>query len=274
MINWQSEKISSRDNSLLKRIRTLQQVGAKGQKARQTHQETWIEGIHLIQAWQGDPALHTLITTKQGLKDSEILLAIEEHLLACANTRLIELDDEIWGSIAELEHAPQIAGLLSLGELNPTINISSDVLILDHIQDAGNLGTILRTALASEFKMIICTPGCAHAWSSKVLRSAMGAHRFLHINENWSVNQILKKIKVPLLAATGQGSSSLFKIGNTLKNPCAWIFGNEGSGISEELLASAELISIPHNSQIESLNVASAAAICLFETMRVRGSEN
>jgi TrmH family RNA methyltransferase len=165
-------------------------------------------------------------------------------------------------------------GLLELELTKPNSKtITGDVLILDAIQDAGNVGTILRTALATDFKQIVCTTGTAHIWSPKVLRAAMGAHRHLHFYEGWSVNDVASNIESSLLATTMDAKDDLYSIGKILNAPVAWIFGNEGQGVSGDLLAQAKQIRIPQNPQIESLNVATAAAVCLYETVRVRTAQ-
>jgi TrmH family RNA methyltransferase len=150
--------------------------------------------------------------------------------------------------------------------------LSGDLLIFDRIQDAGNVGSILRTAAAAGFTQVLALSGTAHLWSSKVLRAAMGAHRLLDLYEGWSNQQMLSAVEVPLLAASADGQSDLYEIDSTLQKPVAWVMGSEGSGVSEEILAQAKTISIPIDPRVESLNVSTAAAICLFETLRIRRS--
>ena len=170
-----------------------------------------------------------------------------------------------------------IAGLLALPKscLMPPQSIAAlegDVLVLDRIQDAGNVGSILRTAAAAGFTQVIAKTGCAHLWSTKVLRAGMGAHRLLDLYEGWSNQQVLSAITVPMLAATANAEQDLFSIKKDLLHPVAWIMGSEGQGVSEDLLAQAKGISIPIDPRVESLNVSTAAAVCLFETLRVRRS--
>ena len=266
--------IYSRDNALLKRIRQLQISGSKGQKARVEQQHAVLDGIHLMQTWSGDARLDSLITSKSAQSHPEIANLIGQHLEVCPNTQVHWVDETLWESISELENAPQIMGLLELELTKPNSKtITGDVLILDAIQDAGNVGTILRTALATDFKQIVCTTGTAHIWSPKVLRAAMGAHRHLHFYEGWSVNDVASNIESSLLATTMDAKDDLYSIGKILNAPVAWIFGNEGQGVSGDLLAQAKQIRIPQNPQIESLNVATAAAVCLYETVRARTAQ-
>jgi TrmH family RNA methyltransferase len=187
------------------------------------------------------------------------------------------LDKGLWDLLSDLVNAPQIAGLLDLPEtaLNPqksVATISGDVIILDRIQDAGNVGSILRTAAAAGFTQVIALTGCAHLWSSKVLRAGMGAHRLLDLYEGWSTPQVLSAVTAPLLAATADGELDIFNMPKVLIHPVAWVMGSEGQGVSEDLMAQAKGVSIPIDPRVESLNVSTAAAICLFETVRVRRS--
>ena len=98
----------------------------------------------------------------------------------------------------------------------------------------------------------------------------MGAHRHLRIYESWTINNIREKIRLPLLAASLDAETDLYELGNELKTPKAWVFGNEGAGVSPELLAVAKGVLIPQDFCVESLNVAAATAVCLFEMLRVR----
>lgn len=267
--------ISSKDNPLFKELRLLQAAGTKGQKARIASGHALLEGIHLVQTWVGDSALGTLLTSSEGLKNPEIREAVYAHLELCPQTRLYELDPALWDLLSELVHAPHLAGLLKLPQasLAPSQSIATlvgDVLILDRIQDAGNVGSILRTAAAAGFTQVIAVSGCAHLWSSKVLRAGMGAHRLLDLYEGWSTQQVLSAVTAPLMAASADGTSDIFHLSKELIYPVAWVMGSEGQGVSEDFLAQAKGVSIPIDPRVESLNVATAAAICLFETMRVR----
>jgi len=269
--------ISSKENSLFKELRLLQATGSKGQKARLASGHALLEGIHLIQTWVGDPALKTLFTSELGLQNPEISEAVYSHLEICPETRIFQLEPSLWDQLSELANAPHIAGLLNLPAscLKAPQSISSlegDLVILDRIQDAGNVGSILRTAAAAGFTQVIALSGCAHLWSGKVLRAGMGAHRLLDLYEGWSNQQLLSAVTAPLLAAAADAPQDLFDLREELMHPVAWVMGSEGQGISSDLMAQAKPVSIPIDPRVESLNVSTAAAICLFETVRVRRS--
>ena len=267
--------ITSKDNPLFKEIRLLQATGSKGQKARITSGQALLEGIHLVQTWVGDPALKILVTSEIGLKNAEIVEAVYSHLEICPGSKVFQLDSALWDLMSELVNAPHIAGLLDLPKtcLAPSQSIGTlagDVVVLDRIQDAGNVGSILRTAAAAGFSQVIALSGCAHLWSTKVLRAGMGAHRLLDLYEGWSNQQVLSAITAPLLAATADAEQGLFDLRKVLLHPVAWVLGSEGQGVSEDLMAQAKGVSIPIDPRVESLNVSTAAAVCLFETVRVR----
>ena len=269
--------ISSKENPLFKEIRLLQATGSKGQKARVANGQALLEGIHLIQTWVGDSALKTLLTSELGLKNPEISEVVYSHLEICPATKVFQLDSALWDLLSDLVNAPHIAGLLDLPKscLTPPQSIATlagDVLILDRIQDAGNVGSILRSAAAAGFTQVIAITGCAHLWSSKVLRAGMGAHQLLDLYEGWSNQQVLSAVTAPFLAAVAGAEQDLYSSKKELLHPVAWVMGSEGQGVSEDLMAQAKAVSIPIDPRVESLNVSTAAAICLFETMRVRRS--
>jgi TrmH family RNA methyltransferase len=267
--------ITSKENPLFKEIRNLQATGSKGQKARLVSGQALLEGIHLVQTWVGDPALRILLSSEVGLQNVEISQAVYEHLEICPETKVFQLDSALWDLLSDLVNAPHIAGLLDLPKstIAPPQSISTlagDVVILDRVQDAGNVGSILRTAAAAGFTQVIALSGCAHLWSTKVLRAGMGAHKLLDLYEGWSNQQVLSAVTAPLLATTADVEQDLYSLKKELLNPVAWVMGSEGQGVSEDLLAQAKGISIPIDPRVESLNVSTAAAVCLFETVRVR----
>jgi TrmH family RNA methyltransferase len=135
-------------------------------------------------------------------------------------------------------------------------------LVLDRLQDAGNVGAILRSASAFGFRQIIALKGTAALWSPKVLRAGMGAHFALQLIEGASMAEVAL-LDVPLLTTSSHQGELLHQA--RLPWPCAWALGHEGQGVSPELAARATLaLRIAQPGGEESLNVASAAAICLY----------
>src|SRR5690606_18830011 len=113
---------------------------------------------------------------------------------------------------------------------------------------------------------------CASAWSPKVLRSAQGAHFVMTIYEHADLAALRSRLAVPLIATALEGAQSLYD--TALPAECAWVFGNEGQGVDAALLVQADLrVFIPQIAEVESLNVAVAAGVCLFEQRRVHGAQ-
>ncbi|TFV94920.1 RNA methyltransferase, partial [Oxalobacteraceae bacterium OM1] len=114
-----------------------------------------------------------------------------------------------------------------------------------------------------------CGQGTAFAWSPKVLRAGMGAHFLLEIVEHADLEAVITASRVPVLATSSHATRRVYEV--DLRRPVAWLFGHEGQGVSERLLALArEQVAIPHAGDMESLNVAACAAVCLFEQLRQR----
>ena len=148
------------------------------------------------------------------------------------------------------------------------LNFTEDTLILENIQDPGNVGTLLRSAAAAGIEQIVCTKGSASLWSPRVLRAGMGAHFSLYTYENIELEDILKEFKIPVYVTSSHESESLYS--KSLRKQCVWILGNEGQGASDYALAHAEAVSIPQPGGQESLNVAIAGSVCFFEMVRQR----
>ncbi|MCX7893875.1 MAG: RNA methyltransferase [Burkholderiales bacterium] len=146
-----------------------------------------------------------------------------------------------------------------------------DCLLLEEIQDAGNLGSILRTAAAAGVREVYLSKGSVFAWSPRVLRAGQGAHFSLAIREGAALAEVAAAFRGTVVATCPDAPESLFAL--DLGPAVAWIFGNEGAGISPALAARAtRRAHIPMPGGAESLNVAAAAAVCLFEAVRQRSA--
>jgi TrmH family RNA methyltransferase len=262
--------IISSDNPLFKRVKTLLEGGAKANKLRSELGLAVAEGTHLAQSWLGSEDLVEILTTEAGLALPEIAAVVDMQLALVPETDLYILDDSLWKKLSDLGNAPPIMITIKVPEREFPTHLSSDVLILDGVQDAGNVGSMMRTAAGAGLQFIVCMKGSAQAWSPKVLRAAMGAHRHLKIHEGWSLNQVREKISIPLYSTCLNAEQDLYDLEDALKEPHAWVFGNEGAGISPEFSTFSKGVSIPQDPCIESLNVGAATAICLFEAKRVR----
>lgn len=247
-------KIASRDNALLVRVRKLSRDPVAYRKLN----AVWLEGDHLCRAAlaQGRRPLHALIS--ESAWDDETLRA-----LAMAAPRVARVPEPLFKGLGTLE-SPGRIGFVLPAAAPAELQAGIASVVLDRLQDAGNVGSILRSAAAFGVRQVIALKGTAALWSPKVLRAAMGAHFALHLVEGIAAAD-LHALGVPLVATSSHATIALQQA--ELPKPCAWVFGHEGQGIEPALLQRCALtVRIPQPGGEESLNVASAAAVCLYET--------
>jgi TrmH family RNA methyltransferase len=248
------QHITSRDNPLLLRLRRL----AADTTAYRRQGQAWLEGEHLCSALRsrGLPAAQAVITEVAWQQP-----ALRE--LAGWAAQITTVPSALFKSISGLESP---AGIGFLFDLPPgaTPLPGVNTVVLDRLQDAGNVGSILRTAAALGFAQVLAMTGTAALWSPKVVRAGMGAHFALRLIEGLD-EAALTDLAVPLVATSSHGGDSLHQA--ALPAPCAWVLGHEGQGVAPALLARCALqVRIPQPGGEESLNVAAAAAICLYES--------
>lgn len=242
--------ITSRDNALLKDLRRLaQDSGAHRRQGR-----VWVEGEHLCGAalargWR--PALGVFAASFWPLAPAGI---------AQAAARNIVVADPLMKGISDLHSPAPLAFVLELSDA-PALQANVPTVVLDRVQDAGNVGSILRSAAAFGFAQVAAIKGTALLWSPKVLRAGMGAHFGLCLVEGLSVDE-LAALQVPLLITSSHQGELLHRA--RLPWPCAWVLGHEGQGVDAALAARAAMaLRIGQPGGEESLGVAAAAAICL-----------
>lgn len=241
--------------------------------------QTLLDGAHLLAAYleSGKQPRHILLNAA-ALHDAEITALLER----ATGVPVTQLDDRLFAELSELKTPTGIIALIDLTQPAGTIAASRFALMLEDIQDPGNLGSMLRSAAAAGCDAVFLSPGCADAWSPKVLRAAMGGHFVLDIHERQDLLGVAKAFcEQPLrgspaahsagvlLAASLQAKRSLYDC--DLRGKVAFMIGNEGAGLSAALLNLAtQTITIPMPGKVESLNAAAAAAICLYEAVRQR----
>lgn len=250
--------ITSRDNPLLVRLRKL--AGDPG--AYRKLGEVWIEGDHLVSAFlhRGGHAPQAVIT-ESAWQDAR-LAALAQRADAVAI-----VPDALMASLSTLESPAPIAFAIPwAGALAPRPGLPT--VVLDRLQDAGNVGAVLRSAAAFGFTQVVALKGTAALWSPKVLRAGMGSHFGLHLAEGCELDA-LDGLALPLVATSSHAEAALHEV--DLPWPCAWVMGHEGQGVSAPLMARCSLaLRIPQPGGEESLNVAAAAAVCLYESARQR----
>lgn len=256
--------ITSASNLLVKKLRHLMSSGS----ARRKQGLFVAEGTHLVKSFlatESEP--QNVIVAKSALENTEVA-----ELLETVDERSVELlADSLFEAIFSVHSSVGIAIIANLPEQTQPSVLTADAVLLDEIQDPGNLGTLLRSIAASGVKTVLLSAGCASPWSPKALRAGMGAQFGLDVYENADLNVAIETSKVPVLAtALTADSKNLYA--TDLTAPVAWLFGNEGQGVRAELLDKAQAtITIPQAAgPVESLNVAASAAVCLYEQYRQR----
>ena len=248
--------ISSRDNPLLMRLRKLAADPAAYRKLG----EVWIEGDHLCSAFVARGGVPATAVIVDAAWEKPAMRALAEHAQEVA-----VVPQALMNGLSALESAALIGFSVpwrGSGRIEP----DAPTVVLDRLQDAGNVGTILRSAAAFGFTQVIAFKGTAALWSPKVLRAGMGAHFGLNLVEG---AEGVDELAVPLLGTSSHADESLHCA--SLPWPCAWVMGHEGQGVSPALQARCALtLRIPQPGGEESLNVGAAAAICLYESARRR----
>ena len=243
--------ITSRDNGFVKELRRL----ARETNAYRRLGHVWLEGDHLCRA-----------ALARGLRPatavfSESFWPQTPIQWAQAASKIVVLPDALFAEISGLESPAKMGYLLPWSGQDSVLRPGVPTLVLDRVQDAGNVGSILRSAAAFGFVQVLALKGTAALWSQKVLRAGMGAHFGLHLVESVEVSA-LDALQLPLIVTSSHQGALIQH--TELPWPCAWAMGHEGQGVGEAVAARAQLqVRIGQPGGEESLNVAAAAAICL-----------
>lgn len=249
--------IQSRDNAYYKQLKRLAESG----RERKKRGRTLLDGLHLAQAWEQQRGpLSELVVAESALVGGEIADWLSGRDCTVIGDALMR----------ELGIVDTPSGLLAVVD-TPTATVvpdyALDAVLLDGIQDPGNLGSLLRSAAAAGIRQVLLSPGCAAVWSPKVLRAGQGAHFILQLHEEHDLAAFMDAYRGTTAATTLERATSLYDA--QWQGALAWVFGAEGRGVSPALIARAGLrIRIPMPGAVESLNVGAAAAVCLFEMVR------
>lgn len=255
--------VSSRSHVLVKQLhRQANDPGAYRKVG-----SVWLEGDHLCRALLARGGVPTLAVIAESAWQQQVDL----RALALKAPEVVMLDDHLLGEVSSLETPARIGFLMALPEVIAAPVATLDTVVLDRLQDPGNVGTVLRSAAALGVKQVLALKGSAALWSPKVLRAGMGAHFALNLHEGVAPEVLddLVSRGLALVATSSHTRDELHCV--TLPLPCAWVLGHEGQGVDAALLARCRLsVRIPQPGGEESLNVAAAAAICFYETARQR----
>ncbi len=252
-----NKQIRSADNPQFKLLKKI----AGASRERRKLGQTLLDGVHLLSALADSGGAPRLLVLRADADSApEIMLCATRF----ADTPRIVLSAALFDQLSPVEHPTGILGLLDIPQVAPQASACS--VLLENIQDPGNLGSILRSAAAAGVDAVYLSQGCAEAWSPKALRAGMGAHFVLALHEQQVLSEVAAQCVV-VVATTLSATQLLYE--TDLTGQVAFLFGNEGAGLSPDLLARATCqVTIPMPGKVESLNVAAAAAICLFERVR------
>ncbi len=226
-----------------------------------------LEGEHVIAVYcERYGAPETLIVVESALERDGIRKLLDRVPAA----RSLIVTESLWAEFAQFP--PGLGAMAVVVAPRHEYRESAEFcLLLDGIQDPGNVGSILRTAAAAGVEQVLLSPQCAFAWSPKVLRAGQGAHFLLQIFEDIDLVEWARAYRGTLVAAVVAEGEPLFTV--ALTPPVAIAIGNEGAGLSDALrAAAARRVTIPMPGGFDSLNAAAAAAVCLFECVRQRNS--
>ena len=253
------EYITSRENPAVKAARRLLHDNLAYRKLGQI----WLEGDHLCRA-----AIARGVRPATAIFAESAWAGLAPDIQQAANRSLV-IPDALFKELSGLESPASMGFLLDL-PVQPKMVADAGTIVLDRVQDAGNVGSILRSAAAFGFGQVLAIKGTAALWSPKVLRAGMGAHFALRLMEGQTLSDI-EKLTTPLLVTSSHQGALIHKL--AFPHPCAWVLGHEGQGVSPELMALAALtVRIGQPGGEESLNVAAAAAICLHASSASHGN--
>lgn len=252
--------LSSRDNPRVRRWARL----ASDARYRRAEKRALIEGPHLLEAaLRHGHKPFAVLATEEGAANPEI-----GRLIARSGVRPVLVSKSVFRSVADADTPQGVAAEIPI----PSGKAAGErAVFLEGVQDPSNIGAIVRSAAAFGVGRIVLDRGCADAWSPRALRAGMGGHFALAIELKADLSAELNAFRGSLLCTVPDGGMPIAEA--DLSGPLGWIFGGEGRGLSEETLRQVPLrVSIPMAGGSESLNVAAAAAICLYESFCRNGA--
>jgi TrmH family RNA methyltransferase len=254
--------IQSRENPQFKALVRL----ASSSRERRRAGSTIIEGEHLVRAYQESGGIaETILASESAFSKSETRALVES---APASSRVV-LADALLARISQLVSAAGVAAVIRTPQPGPAPQVAASCVLLEGVQDPGNLGSILRTAVAAGIHDVFLSRDSVFAWAPKVIRAGMGAHFSVSIFQDIDLGELARAFPGLVVATEPRAAVSLYDL--EVKGPVAWVFGNEGAGLSAEIGRTAtHRVRIPMPGPAESMNVAAAVAVCLFEQVRQR----
>jgi TrmH family RNA methyltransferase len=252
--------IVSRANASFKSLRVL----AQSARERRARGRTLLDGPHLVRAYLqcvGQPVLAAVSV------QSVIRPEIQQLLGMLSATEVLSFAPELFGQLAPVESPTGIIALIDIPQPSSVEPAGDFLVLLDRIQDPGNVGTIIRSAAAAGANAVLLCSGSADPWSPRALRAAMGATFAIEIRTGVALGVCAKRFHGQVVATAAQQGAAPHTV--DLTGPIALLLGSEGEGLDKQLAASATLtVAIPLARGIESLSVGAAAAVIMFERVR------
>ncbi|MFZ1360538.1 MAG: RNA methyltransferase [Candidatus Saccharimonadales bacterium] len=257
--------ISSAKNPTVQYLRQLWSSSSY----RRNHEQTLAHGIHLVRSFLVSKQIPIrYVIAESALQNKEVKVLVQQ--LEPLGVQQVILTDSLYESLSDV-HARVGISLVIPTSSQEANQLVGDAVLLDDIQDPGNIGTILRTAAVAGIVSAYCSSGCTSLWSPKALRAGMGAQFSMQLYERCDLESLIAHAQVDTyVTSLVEPNVSLYSL--DLSAPAAWIFGNEGRGVSSRLqqLATRRVIIPQAVTAVESLNVAASTAVCLFEQYRQR----
>lgn len=250
--------ITSRDNPIFKQLKKF----ADHAKERRSEGKTLLDGVHLIESYMATFGLPDVVIIPEGKSSVEATGLIQELV----DVSTVMLPTLMFAELTPVANATGILALVKIPQL-PVPEHPRFALMLEDIQDPGNMGSLLRTAAASGVEVVYLSTSCTDAWSPKALRGGQGAQFVLPVVERADLIAELQQFQGNTYATTMHGESLYAQ---DFTSPTAFVIGNEGAGLRKQTIAAAtKSISIPMQpDSVESLNAGAATAVCLFERIR------
>ncbi len=258
------EEITSTKNPTFKRLLRL----ATNRRARREAGLSVFDGVKIVDDYLDSGRLPEMIIFDESRLGEPVIANL---LRKSTGARQVVLKSFLLAKLSQVETSPGVIGVIKTPKLdwrdfNPS---EKPILLLEKIQDPGNLGTILRSALAFGVGAALLSEDSVEVFSPKVVRASMGACFNLPVYENVNLGQFIKQIKndYKILATSSHAEMAITKV--DLRESVAWLFGNEGGGLTADMEKLADQsVLIPQSSAIESLNLSMAVTVCLYEQAR------
>lgn len=256
--------ITSKDNDFVKHVKKL-----KEKKYREEYGEFIVEGIKMIEEAISEQAQIKQIVVCEDCKNSGGIP--KELLYEIAKYDCVYVNEKVFSQMTDVSNPQGILAIIDKSaNQEAEIDYKADlILVLDNIQDPGNMGTILRTADSINLKQILVSKGSSDVYNPKVVRSTMGAIFRVKVIECEDLGKTikeLKKHKINIFATDLKTNKSIYDVDY---KKSAIVIGNEANGVSNNILELADTrIKIPMIGKTESLNAAVATSIILYEAIR------